>query len=204
MSNTGGNPRAIPPAGAGGFTLMEVLVALAIFAFSAIVLASAYVNVLTSYAIASRSRAADEDASFACSLLLAEPDIDKARDGDQFESTSGRHVTWTATIDPTAIADLFTVVFTCEVADPTQGEPRKIIQTFTLLRPTWSDPLERAKLLQDAKDRIAEIQGKTAGAAAALPPADTSSGGAVGGGLRGGGRGGRTGPNGPNAPTPSH
>ena len=40
-----------------GFTLVEVLVALAIFALGAVVLGSAYLNVLNSYEAVSRGRA---------------------------------------------------------------------------------------------------------------------------------------------------
>ena len=34
-------------------------------------------------------------------------------------------------------------------------------QTFLLLRPTWSDPVERSTLLEQAGERIAQIQGTT-------------------------------------------
>lgn len=141
-----------------GFTIIEVMVALAILALAAIVLGAAYVNVLNSYAIAGRSRDADEDVKFARMQLLAEPDVKKLEVGNDFESVGDRKVRWTARAEPTAIADLFTVTFECEVTDLTQLEPRKITETFMLLRPTWSDPLERAKLREEARARIAELQ----------------------------------------------
>ncbi|MSU69507.1 MAG: prepilin-type N-terminal cleavage/methylation domain-containing protein [Opitutaceae bacterium] len=154
-----------PPVGPPGrrreaFTLIEVLVSLAIFAMAAVVLGATYVNVLNSYAAMARSHDADEDARFARTQLLAEPDLQKAQDGDQFDSTGGRHITWTATVEPTTIADLFTVTFRCEITDPALSEPKKITQILTLLRPTWSDPVERSKRLQEAKDRIAELPGR--------------------------------------------
>jgi general secretion pathway protein I len=149
-----------PPARrAAAFTLIEVLVSLAIFAMGAVVLGATYVNVLNSYAVIARSHDSDEDARFACAQLLAEPDIQKAQTGDQFDSTGSRHVVWTSTIEPTTTPDLFTVTFQCEIDDPALKEPKKITQIFMLLRPTWSVAADRSKLFQDAKDRIAVIQG---------------------------------------------
>ena len=139
------------------FSLIEVLVALAIFAMAAIVLGATYVNVLNSYAAIDRDRDADEDVRFAISQLRGIADLTTAQAGDQFDSTNNRHVTWTCTIEPTTIADLFTVTFNYELDDP-GVDPKKGTQTFTLFRPTWSDAVQRSQLLQDAKDRIAAMQ----------------------------------------------
>ena len=142
------------------FTLLEVLVALAIFALSAIILGSAYVNVLNGYAIVGRSAQTNEDVTFARSLILAEADRVKVEEGGDFDSLAGRHVKWSAVISSTATADLFSVAFTCEITDSAKPTPEKSTQTFLLLRPTWSvDTGERDKLREDAKSRIAEIQG---------------------------------------------
>jgi general secretion pathway protein I len=146
---------------ASGFTLLEVLVALLIFAFTAVMLGSAYVNVLNSYQVAARANQMNEDVAFARSQLLAEPDRKIIEQGGDFESTNNRRVKWTATIASTTINDLFTVTFVCEITDSAKGgEPEKVTETFTVLRPTWSDPAERGQLLLDIRARIQEIQGK--------------------------------------------
>ena len=146
-----------------GFTLLEVLVALAIFTLAAVVLGSAYVNVLNGYDIAQHSNARNDDLEFARSQLLAITDIDDAEKGGEFDdSANGCHVSWHAQIDPTQTADLFTVTFTCAitVTDPsTHNHDETVTQTFMLLRPTWSDPTDRTKLLANAKAQIAKIQG---------------------------------------------
>ncbi len=158
------NRKSKTPPAARAFSLVEVLVALTIFALSAIILGSAYVNVLNSYAVAGRYAQTNEDLAFARSLVVTQPDITKLENGGEFEGASGRRVKWSAEITPTTTADVFTVVFTCEITDPTQPQPDKTVQTFMLLRPTWSiDPAARSQLRQDAKTRIYEIQGKTAG-----------------------------------------
>lgn len=143
-----------------GFSLLEVLVALMIFALSAVVLGSTYVNVLNSYEAVSRGNTRDEDVAFARAQLLAEPDRAKVEAGAEFDAVENRRVRWSATIASTTLPDLFTVTFVCEVTDTNKGgEPEKTTQTFTVLRPTWSDATEKTQLRQAVRDRIAEIQG---------------------------------------------
>ena len=136
------------------FTLIEVLVALSIFALAAVVLGASYVNVLLSYETAARSTQGDEDVKFARAQLLAIADPKKIEEGGDFDSTGGRRVHWSAQTEPTATADLFLVHFLCEISDPATPEAQKIAQDFRVLRPTWSDPSERDKLRQDARQRI--------------------------------------------------
>jgi general secretion pathway protein I len=148
---------------AAAFTLVEVLVALAIVAMAVVVLGSSYLNILNSYETATRGVQVSEDFAFARQLVLTEPDRTKLEQGGEFDVTGGRRAKWTTEIVSTNLADLFKVTFTCEIADPTRPEPEKIQQTFVLLRPTWSiDPVERSKLKEETKTRILEIQGKLA------------------------------------------
>ncbi|MCX6952874.1 MAG: type II secretion system protein [Verrucomicrobia bacterium] len=143
------------------FTLVEVLVAIMIFAFSAVILAATYVNVLNSYLIVERVAQSSSDVTFARSLVLTEPDRKKLEQGGEFDTTDSRHVKWEVEILSTSTADLFTVNFTCSVTATGESEPQKTTQTFLLLRPTWSiDPGERSKLREAAKTRILELQGK--------------------------------------------
>lgn len=159
-------PAAVPPAPASraalrGFTLLEVLMALMIFALAAIVLSASYVNILNAYMIVERSAQTNADVAFARALVLTEPDRKKLEQGGEFDTTDNRHVKWEVEIASTSTADLFTVNFTCAVGALSEPEPQKTLQTFTVLRPTWSiDAAERSKLREDAKNRILELQGK--------------------------------------------
>lgn len=144
-----------------GFTLMEVLVALCIFAMAAVVLGSAYLNVLTSYEVVSRGVQTNEDFAFARQMMLMESDPKKLEQGGDFETASGRQVHWTAEIESSTIADVYKVVFHCEIAAEGAGDPSKLTETFMVLRPTWvTDPGERGKLKEESKARIHELQGK--------------------------------------------
>ena len=113
--------------------------ALAIFALAAVVLGSAYVNVLTAYETASRGNQADEDVRFARAQVLAEPDHDKAEKGGDFVAPGGRQVRWHATIASTTTADLFTVTFVVELAgDSTSGAGTQTVHASQHARRTGS------------------------------------------------------------------
>jgi general secretion pathway protein I len=144
---------------AGAFTLVEVLMALMIFTLAAVVLGSAYVNVLNSYEVVSRGMTANDDFAFARQIVLTEPDRQKVEDGGEFQTTDGRIARWSVDIASTTIADLFNVAFSCELFEPGQSRPEKRSETFMLLRPTWStDPAERGELKEKVKTRIMELQ----------------------------------------------
>jgi general secretion pathway protein I len=148
-----------------GFTLLEVLVALAVFATASIVLASAYINILNGYDVAARANEADSDVAFARSLVLTMADRKKLEEGGQFDTAEGGHVRWSVEINSTNTADVFSVNFTCEVTPGGNREPEKTVETFTLLRPTWTiDAAEHDKLREDAKKRILDMQGQQGGA----------------------------------------
>jgi general secretion pathway protein I len=141
-----------------GFTLIEVLVALAIFMMMAVVLGMAYINILNAYEIAAQSVTRDEDVRFARTALMAEADRDVVEQGAEFDGGNGRRVKWKAVIEPTNTADLFTVLFTCEITSPELPKPEVTEESFRLLRPTWSEPADRDKLRADAKTRILELR----------------------------------------------
>lgn len=143
-----------------GFTLLEVLTALVIFALAAVVLGASYVNVLNSYHVAARGMQTNEDVSFARQIVLNEPDRTKLEQGGEFDTAGNHHVKWSVEITSTNTADLFNVAFTCEVTEAARADPVKTTQNFLLLRPTWSTDLaEQGKLKEDAKARILELQG---------------------------------------------
>lgn len=143
-----------------GFTIVEVLCALAIFTLAAVVLGGAYVNVLNSYFVMSRTVRSEDDLKFARSALLAESDLKKAEEGADFTTTEGRRVRWSATIEPTSVADLFTVIFRCEIGGLGVEAATTVEQSFRVLRPTWSEAGEHDKLRAEAQKRILELQEK--------------------------------------------
>ncbi len=142
------------------FTILEVMIALAVFALAAVVLGTSYLNVLNAYARIAERAKYEDDFRFARTFLMTEPRRDEVEKGGEFTSENGRRVSWTAIIEPTETADLFTVNFECEISAPDMPSAEKMTQNFRLLRPTWSEGGERETLRAAARDRILEIQGK--------------------------------------------
>ncbi|MDR2674902.1 MAG: hypothetical protein LBC18_08570 [Opitutaceae bacterium] len=138
--------------------MLEVLVALAIFAAMAVVLVASYLNILTAYEVAGRGLAGELDVRFAREMLLAEGSLDAALAGADFEGADGARVKWKAEVEPTETADLFLVTFTCEMDSTNETPARTVVETFRLLRPTWSQPADREALRAEARQRILDMQ----------------------------------------------
>lgn len=151
-----GGLAAPKPSGAGGFTFLEVLVALAIFAFSGLVLASAYLNVLSAQHAALQRDANAADCRLAREALWAEPALEKVTVWNDLELPDERTARWRATITPTKTADLFEV--TLEIELPAGGTRKEttITEVCRLLRPTWSQPAERETLRAEARSKLAK------------------------------------------------
>ncbi len=152
-----------------GFTVIEVMVAMAIFFLAVVILASSYLDVLNAYAKIENDTDFSNDLRFARATLMAEPDLETAEKGAEFETTNGHRVAWKATIEGTNVADLFDVTFECEVDSAEQKEPLRLTEKFRLLRPTWSKPEDRDKLRADARTRIQQLQGGNGGSDSMMP-----------------------------------
>ena len=180
----------------GAFTLIEVMIALGIAATMSVVIVLSYVNILGAYQRAQRRPARDLDLTTARNALLAESDFDTAQKGDQFDGATGRHVTWSAQIDPTTTANLFQVTFTCQLTGGSDSSvpDETITEVFRALRSTWSQGTDAATLRAANKDLITQnlqpspLSGITAGSGGG---AGGDIGAAVGGAGKGNNKGGQ-------------
>ena len=138
-----------------GFTLVEVLVALAILAISAVALGSAYVNLLMTHAALRERDGSGDDMQWARAALLVEPELATVERGGDVVLPDGRTANWRATVTPTGVSDLFDVVLELDAPPPGgSGDIVRSTQRLRLLRPTWSTAAEREKLRQAAKQRL--------------------------------------------------
>jgi general secretion pathway protein I len=141
------------------FSLIEVIIAVAIFAVAATGLMSAFVN-----ALLARERSADFDLLNADiravrMQLLLEPELEDAEDGDEYATLNSGEASWDASIEPTQVVDLFQVQLRINFSQPPEGLPAQHIETLYLLRPTWSQADERSALLQDKREALEDIRG---------------------------------------------
>lgn len=139
-----------------GFTLVEVLVSIAIFALAAVVLGSAYINVLSGYQRMRSSSQDETDQAFVRSLILAEPKRDVLEKGGDVRRPDNTTIHWQVEIDPTNRADLFHVSVACEFPGVGQQKSYTLQDSFLVLRPTWSDPAEREKLRAQFREELAK------------------------------------------------
>lgn len=137
-----------------GFTLLEVLVSLGMVALAAVVLGTAYVNVLFSYHAMQGRDAEEADAAFARALVLSEPARARAADGGRMERSTGGTMHWRAEIADTALPDLFWVALEIEFAPVAGAAPRLRREYFHVLRPSWSQPSRRAELRADFRRQL--------------------------------------------------
>jgi general secretion pathway protein I len=139
-----------------GFTLIEVLISLAIFALASVVLAAAYLNVLGGYQSVARRQGSEEEWKLVRAIVLSEADREKVEAGGQLQLPDSTNLHWKATIESTAVADLFAVTVQSEPEATSGHETRTREQKILLLRPKWSDPAERDKLRAASQQRLAK------------------------------------------------
>jgi general secretion pathway protein I len=138
------------------FTLIEVLVSIAIFALAAVVLGSAYVNVLSGYQRMRSSSQDGSDLAFVRALVLAEPKLEVIEKGGDVRRADNTTVHWQAEVEPTNRADLFHVSLECEMPGVGNNKNYTLRDSFLVLRPTWSDPAEREKLRAKFREELAK------------------------------------------------
>ena len=143
------------------FTLVEVLISLAMFALAAISLGAAYTNVVLSRQALKVNDVAVDDLARARAALLETINYDDVTTGGEINLPGDRLATWKGEIEATSVSDLFSVTLTVEIqnADGTDAPP--LTETRLLLRPTWSVPADRQKIRDAAKQRLATERGYT-------------------------------------------
>ena len=151
---------SIPAKSPRGFTLIEVLISLAIFALAAVVLSMAYLNIIGSYRGMGDRQQAEEDWKWLRLTVLSERDRKIVEDGGRLALPDGNQLVWSAKIEPTDVADLFRVNLKGETAQTTGPEAWQRSQSLQLLRPTWSDPAERDKLREVTRQRLIKQRSK--------------------------------------------
>lgn len=143
---------------AAAFTLVEVLLALMLFALSAAVLGAAYLNVLNGYEAVRQDQAVEEDLRFIRSMVLQQGDLEELERGGDVESLYLGRVTWRAYVDLTPTPDLFHVTVEIDYEGTESEPPRLETQEFYLLRPSWSDPVERDQIMAEMEERFQALK----------------------------------------------
>ena len=141
-----------------GFTIVEVMVAVALFGLAITVFTHTFLNIINAIAAVQVDQAYEQDLTMIRQEVLSLSDIEDLEEGGEINTGSHGEVTWTAEYEPMLVADLFRLTLMIEILDKESDEMVEIVETLYLTRPTWSDPIERAELQADTRDRLLEKQ----------------------------------------------
>jgi general secretion pathway protein I len=142
-----------------GFTLMEVLVGIAILAMAAVVLGAAYVNTLGAHEAVARRAAAGTGMDYLRDIILNEPERTKVEHGGNLALPDNRQMNWEAVVEEATVPDLFRVLVRGRITGTAAKDGEAFEQALMLLRPSWSDAGKREQLRGDwAKQREAEAR----------------------------------------------
>lgn len=130
-----------------GFSFIEVVIAVALFAAASVVLTSAFVNALLAREHGQNNSLRTDDIQAVRLQLLLEANRDNAEDGGDLETLHSGLATWRCSIEESQIVDLFKVLFEIKFSDPVEGTDKNYQESLYLLRPTWSESDERSDLL---------------------------------------------------------
>jgi prepilin-type N-terminal cleavage/methylation domain-containing protein len=137
------------------FTLIEVTLALAIFGMGLVVLTQSFVNGLISLEKVDLQGDTSGDIRFVRGQIITLADLEELEDGGDIPTLSLGRATWEATAEPTPVVDLFKVELRIRFdGNPPGIEPFEHRETLYLLRPTWSDPIDRSVLISEAREAL--------------------------------------------------
>lgn len=142
-----------------GFSLIEVVVAVALFASAAVVLSSAFVNALLARDFGKRNADFAQDVRAVRMQLLLEPNLEDAEDGGRFETFGSGEAEWEAVIEPMEVVDFFRVRLRIEFSEPPEDIAPSYTEELYLLRPTWSEAEDRSDLLAEKRDELFDARG---------------------------------------------
>lgn len=140
-----------------GFTILEVLVAVVIFAGAATVLVASYINILSNFEASRIKTNFEEELAFVRAELQLISDVEEAMDGGEFDMGNGVSGLWYSEVEMTEVPNLFSVNMFVDMVNA-DGERMDLNQQFYLLRPTWGelDEVERAR--QDLQERMQDFR----------------------------------------------
>ena len=140
------------------FSLVEVLIALALFAIASNLISSAFINALLSRERDNKTLYRDLAIATARKQLLLEAKIDDAEDGGKIETLELGEVDWYSEILPSEIVDLFEVHLYVEFFDLKDSRQTNYDEILFLLRPTWSESDERSTLFAEKKEALLDLR----------------------------------------------
>ena len=137
-----------------GFTIIEVMLALALFGVAVTTFTAAYLNIINAIAAIQVDQAYEQDMSMIRLDVFSSVLVEDLEQGGKVFTGSHGEASWRVEYEPTLVADLFRVSLLMEILDKEKDEMKEVEEVHYLTRPTWSDPVERAELRAETRDRL--------------------------------------------------
>lgn len=142
------------PQGGPGFSLLEVLVALALFAIIAAVVAQTSANLIQSRLALASTRQADGAISrWALQTILQTEPRDELESGGILALPNGDSVHWTADLTAVEMIDVFSLALTLEWRDSHGFTAPVHTLSTTIHRPGWMTAQEREAVMRERQDK---------------------------------------------------
>ncbi|MEC9122554.1 MAG: hypothetical protein VX969_00285 [Verrucomicrobiota bacterium] len=153
------------PQGSSGFMLLEVLIALALFALSAVFLVDGVGTISRAIREMKNTRELEQDLIWVRDQIFQESDYEKIEEGGDITAPTMGEIRWETEVEmSTEVLDVFKVTLMLEYEGNSDfnveaGERTSVMYLF---RPTWSQnsdfSRERNDVLEEKRDKIRELQ----------------------------------------------
>lgn len=137
-----------PPPQRPAFTLVEVLLAVSIFALGVTVLATSAFNAISARLLLEEDQQRAFDARLIRQQVLTLSDRKTLERGGDIPSFHHDELHWEATLDPTPLLNLFALHLRIDFPDNPEEE------TLYILRPGWAETSQQAIWQEDARRRV--------------------------------------------------
>ncbi len=141
-----------------GFTIIEVMLALALFGVAVTTFTASYLNIINALDAIQVDQPYEQDISMIRLAAFSTETVEELEEGGEVFTGSHGEAYWRVEYEPTLVADLFKVWLFVEILDKETDEMKEVQEIHYLTRPTWSDPVERSDLRADTRDRLLEKQ----------------------------------------------
>lgn len=156
--------RISPKHSSGGFMLIEVLIALALFGMTAVFLVEGVSLVSREIVERKNFRDLEGDLVWIRAQVFKQTDYEKMQDGGDIQALTMGEVSWETEIEMTEVLDVFRVSLTLSYDGNDEFEVEGGERTYVmyLYRPTWSRnsdfATERGRLVDEKREKIEQMR----------------------------------------------
>jgi prepilin-type N-terminal cleavage/methylation domain-containing protein len=149
---------------ARGFTLIEVLFALALFGMATVTLLEGVRMSLFTLDIVRQTRDYEDDYRFVLRQILIIEEREELEDGGEIETLNAGEAVWEAELEETELVDLFKLDLVVRFPDAGDGYaygsegPEPFETTLYILRPGWMEEPDRDALLEDKRQALEDAR----------------------------------------------